>query len=133
MLFLGSDASTPVRVQGCFVDDDETDRVVDFWQAQYPDHDDTPPWQALLTRLKIIDETDDEIEQAIALCQKYDKVSTSLIQRKLRVGFPRAARIMEQLHEMGIVDDPKAGGKTRKTYVSDEDEDPLGDIIASQK
>lgn len=132
MLFLGSDASTPVRVQGCFVDDDETDRVVEFWQEQYPDHDDTPPWQSLLTRLKVIEETDDEIEQAIALCQKYDNISTSLIQRRLRVGFPRAARIMEQLYEMGVVEDPKTGGKTRKTYVSEEDEDPLGDIIANQ-
>ncbi len=133
MLFLGSDASMPVRVQGCFVDDDETDRVVDFWQAQYPNHDDIPPWQALLARLKVIDSSDDEIEQAIALCQKYDKVSTSLIQRKLRVGFPRAARIMEQLYALGVVEDPKTGGKTRKTYISDDEEDPLGDIIANQE
>jgi S-DNA-T family DNA segregation ATPase FtsK/SpoIIIE len=120
-------------VQGCFVDDEETDRVVEFWQEQYPEHDDTPPWQSFLARIKVIDDTDDEIEQAIALCQKYDTISTSLLQRRLRVGFPRAARIMEQLYEMGVVEDPKTGGKTRKTYVSDDDDDPLGDIIANRE
>lgn len=134
MLFLNSDAAVPTRVQGCFVDDDEIDHIVEFWQQKYPDADETPPpWQSLLERMKVIEDTDDEIEAAIALCQKYDNISTSLIQRRLRVGFPRAARIMETLYEMGLVEDPKRGGKTRKTYVSKQDADPLGDFIADQK
>ena len=133
MLFLGSDAAVPKRVQGCFVDDDEIDRLVEFWQEQYPEMDNAqPPWANLLQRMKVIEDTDDEIEAAIELCQKYDNISTSLIQRRLRVGFPRAARIMETLYDMGLVEDPKRGGKTRKTYVSDEDEDPLGDFISDQ-
>ncbi len=134
MLFLGSDAAVPTRVQGCFVDDDEIDRIVEFWQARYPEMEETPPpWQSLLQRMKVIEDTDDEIEAAIELCQKYDNISTSLIQRRLRVGFPRAARIMETLYEMGLVEDPKRGGKTRKTHVSAEDEDPLGDFIADNR
>ena len=134
MLFLSSDASTPKRIQGCFVDDEEIDRVVEFWQAQYPDMvDQPPPWQTLLARMRVIEDTDDEIERAIELVKKYERVSTSLIQRKLRVGFPRAARIMEKLYEMELVEDPKKGGKTRRTNVSSKDHDPLGDFIQSKR
>lgn len=133
MLFLGSDASMPKRIQGCFVDDDEIDRIVKHWQAQHPGMVDAPPpWQSLLARLRVIEDTDDEIERAIELVKKYDRVSTSLIQRKLRVGFPRAARIMEKLYEMELVEDPKKGGKTRRTNVSEKDIDPLGDFIDNQ-
>ncbi|MGB1250177.1 MAG: DNA translocase FtsK [Candidatus Promineifilaceae bacterium] len=134
MLFLSSDASMPKRVQGCFVDDDEIDRVVDYWQAAYPDMVAAdPPWQTLLARMRVIEDTDDEIEKAIELVKKYDRISTSFIQRKLRVGFPRAARIMEKLHEMDLVADPKKGGKTRRTRVSEKDHDPLGDFIDSKQ
>ena len=48
----------------------------------------------------------------------------------LRVGYPRAARLMEHLYEMGLVDDPQTGGKTRKSFVSEDDEDPIGDYLA---
>ena len=64
------------------------------------------------------------LERAIALAKKQEKISTSLIQRRLRVGYPRAARLMETLHEMGLVEDPKEGGRTRRTFVNEGD-DPL--------
>jgi DNA segregation ATPase FtsK/SpoIIIE, S-DNA-T family len=76
-----------------------------------------------------VDNTDDMIEQAVELAQKYDTISTSMIQRRLRVGFPRAARLMEALYEMGMVDDPKEGGRTRRTYVNEEDDDPIEDYL----
>ncbi len=129
MLFLGSDASMPRRVQGCFVSDEEIDRIVSWWEEDRRDDEQfPPPWNDLLAKMKVIEETDDELERAIALCQKYDNISTSLIQRRLRVGFPRAARIMENLYEMGLVEDPKRGGKTRKTHVSESDGDVFGRI-----
>jgi DNA segregation ATPase FtsK/SpoIIIE, S-DNA-T family len=54
------------------------------------------------------------------------------LQRRLRVGYPRAARLMEALYEMGMVEDPKEGGRTRRTNV-DEDDDPLGDYLADRE
>ncbi len=62
------------------------------------------------------------------MAQKSNRISTSLIQRRLRVGYPRAARLMEALYDMGLVEDPKVGGKTRRTYV-EEDQDPIDDLI----
>lgn len=73
------------------------------------------------------------LEQAIEIVQKQDYVSTSFLQRRLRVGYPRAARIMEHLYEMGLVEDPKAGGKTRRTFVDEDAEDPLGDFLDKQE
>ena len=132
MLFLGPDASAPARIQGVFVNDLETERVVSHWQKAMPDFASaSPPWENLIAKHALLDETDSLLEQAIELAQKYDTLSTSLMQRRLRIGFPRAARIMEHLYEMGLVEDPKTGGKTRKTYV-EEDDNPIQDYLAQQ-
>jgi DNA segregation ATPase FtsK/SpoIIIE, S-DNA-T family len=132
MLFLPPDASAPLRIQGVFVSDREVETIVTHWQKVMPEAvNQEAPWENLLARMNFIDEKDDMLEQAIALAQKHDTLSTSLIQRRLRVGYPRAARLMEALYEMGLVEDPKEGGRTRKTYV-DEEDDPLGDYLAQQ-
>ena len=135
MLFLPPDAPSPERVQGVFVNDLEVEGIVHFWQDNMPeDYEPMPaPWESLIAKHALLDETDSMLEQAIELCQKYDTISTSLLQRRLRVGFPRAARIMEHLYEMGLVEDPKDGGKTRKTYVEEDDEDPLSSIISDRE
>jgi S-DNA-T family DNA segregation ATPase FtsK/SpoIIIE len=132
MLFLPPDASSPQRVQGCFVNDHEIEAIVSHWQKTMPETaPERAPWDNLISKMNFIDDTDDMLEAAIELVQKVDNISTSLIQRRLRVGYPRAARLMEALFEMGLVDDPKEGGKTRRTFV-DEDDDPLGDYLANQ-
>ncbi len=145
LLFLPPDASAPRRVQGCFISDDEIEAIVLHWQRlQEQDGLETPggtaapmapaedqaepPWEKLVARKAFVSDRDEMLEEAIALAQKNNRISTSLIQRKLRVGYPRAARLMEALYEMGLVEDPKVGGKTRKTYV-DEDDDPIDDLI----
>ena len=144
MLFLPPDASSPRRVQGCFVSDSEIETVVSHWQeirskgqlgdlqemthSQEDASESDPPWEKLIARSAFVSERDEMLEDAIELAKRSNRISTSLIQRKLRVGYPRAARLMEALYEMGLVEDPKTGGKTRKTYV-DEDEDPIDDLI----
>ena len=136
MLFLPPDAAAPKRIQGVFMDDREIEAIVEHWEMMIEKKGyevaQTPPWERLISRQNVIDSTDELIERAIALVQKSDTISTSLLQRKLRVGYPRAARIMETLFEMGLVEDPKTGGKTRKTHVSEADEDPLDDYIDNQ-
>jgi DNA segregation ATPase FtsK/SpoIIIE, S-DNA-T family len=129
MLFLSPEASAPIRVQGIFVDDEEVSRVVTHWHNALPDFEPmAAPWESLIAKYALLDETDPLLETAIEIAQKQEQISTSLLQRRLRIGFPRAARIMEYLHEMGLVDDPESGGKTRRTLV-DEDDNPLDDYL----
>ena len=128
MLFLSPDAAVPMRLQGCFVSDGEIERVVTHWQKAQPTTPGTPPWENLIERRTFLDEKDELLERAIALIQKYDTISTSQLQRRLRVGYPRAARLMEDLYEMGLVEDPKRGGRTRKTYV-EEGDTPIADYL----
>lgn len=130
MLFLSPEASAPVRVQGVFVDDEEIGRIVTHWHNALPNFEPmAAPWESLIAKYALLDETDPLLETAIEIAQKQDNISTSLLQRRLRVGFPRAARIMEYLHEMGLVEDPETGGKTRRTLV-DEEDDPLDEILS---
>ena len=132
MLFLAPDASGPMRVQGVFVTDSEVEQVVTFWKKMRPEHTaGDPPWETLIAKHALLDETDTLLESAIELAQTNDQLSASFLQRRLRLGYPRAARIMEHLFEMGLVEDPKTGGKTRKTY-TDEDDDPLDRILSER-
>lgn len=133
MLFLAPDASGPSRVQGVFVTDDEVEQLVTFWKKMRPDHTPgDPPWETLIAKHALLDETDTLLEAAIELAQTNDHLSASYLQRRLRLGYPRAARLMEHLYEMGLVEDPKTGGKTRKTY-TDEDDDPLDRILSERE
>ncbi len=115
-LFLSPDASGATRNQGVFVSDTEVERITKFWREHPNQYETIPcPWDSLIAKHALLDETDTLLESAIDLAQKQDFLSTSFLQRRLRVGYPRAARIMEHLFEMGLVEDPKTGGKTRKT------------------
>ena len=68
------------------------------------------------------DEEDDLLEEAIELVKKHHHASTSFLQRKLRVGYPRAARIMDQLEERGIVSPLKDDGRSREVLISAPDQ-----------
>ena len=134
MLFQSPDAAAPVRAQGVFLSDDEIERIVVHWQKTLPDFEPMPtPWDTLIAKHALLDETDQLLEQAIEIAQKQEFLSTSLLQRRLRIGFPRAARIMEHLYEMGLVEDPKSGGKTRKSYVEEAEDDPLKRLLNQEE
>ena len=119
MLYQPLDASKPVRVQGVFISDHEIENVVNYWQ--------TTPWAQLPNiSLRVVDKgrsdddegSDDEympdefLDKAIQLAHSYSKLSTSLLQRRLRIGYPRAARLIDQLEEQGVVG-PSDGSKSR--------------------
>jgi S-DNA-T family DNA segregation ATPase FtsK/SpoIIIE len=155
MLFLSPEAAAPQRLQGCFVGDREIDRIVAFWKEQALEAADAPdlsdeaeqppqvdpdappdslpagqaPWEAMLAREAVIEDKDGQIEQAIAIVKKYGNASASLLQRKMRLGYPRAARLMDELREMGIVGREQTGGKTREVFVRGDD-DPVGERAA---
>jgi S-DNA-T family DNA segregation ATPase FtsK/SpoIIIE len=96
MLYMAPDSSKLVRLQGCFVSDHEIERVVRFWKDSAPFAEEaSPPW-GKIQPLAIQEERDELLEEAIALLQGQRHASTSLLQRRLRIGYPRAARLMDQ-------------------------------------
>ena len=134
MLYQAPDAGAPARIQGVLVTDTEIERLVEHWRAATPDHTPTPPpWEPLIARYALLDETDSLLESAVELAKKHEQLSVSFLQRRLRLGYPRAARLMEHLYEMGLVDDPQSGGKTRRSLVEDENDDPIGKYLSDDE
>jgi S-DNA-T family DNA segregation ATPase FtsK/SpoIIIE len=88
---------------------------VDFWGAAAADADLSPPASAPWAELAdALSDRDELLEQALQLAHTKTHISTSLLQRQLRIGFPRAARLMEQLEEMGVVGPDDGGGRGRR-------------------
>lgn len=125
MLFLNPESGTPIRAQGVMITDMEIERIIAHWQKNAEESDDTPPWEKLLSEP---DENEDEelIEKAVTIVRQSQRASASLLQRRLRIGYPRAARLLDQLEEMDIVGPSQGGGKERDVLVEPLD-DELGD------
>ncbi|HTP01768.1 MAG TPA: DNA translocase FtsK [Anaerolineales bacterium] len=122
MLFLNPEQGTPVRAQGAMVTDMEIERILDYWQKNSQlTPESVPPWEKLLSEP---DEDEDEglIEQAVSLVKQSQRASASLLQRRLRIGYPRAARLLDQLEEMGVVGPSQGGGKEREVLVADDEQ-----------
>jgi len=120
MLFLNPEVGNPIRAQGVLITDTEIERIISHWQKSDIEVDDTPPWEKLLQEPGE-GEDDGLIEQAISMVRTSQRASASLLQRRLRVGYPRAARLLDQLEEMGVVGPSQGGGKERDVLVSEED------------
>jgi S-DNA-T family DNA segregation ATPase FtsK/SpoIIIE len=123
LLFLNPEMGNPIRAQGVMVTDMEIERIIDYWQKNSElESESTPPWEKLLTEP---DENEDEglIEQAISIVRNTQRASASLLQRRLRIGYPRAARLLDQLEEMGIVGPGQGGGRERDVMPFEEGEE----------
>ncbi|GAI37371.1 unnamed protein product, partial [marine sediment metagenome] len=106
MLYMPSEASRPKRLQGSFVSDAEIERLVYFWGEQRkpevgPVNFDEVAEPATLSQ-RITSAPDPLLEEAKRLAQEHKHISTSFLQRRLRIGYPRAARLMETLEQEGI-------------------------------
>lgn len=122
MLFLPPEAGSPIRAQGVMVTDQEIERVITFWQNAHPPEDqDFPPWESLLEEQAMLAEKDNLIEQAIAIVREAQRASASLLQRRLRIGYPRAARLIDELEELGIVGPSPGGGREREVLIPADD------------
>ncbi len=152
LLMLGPSSSTPHRVQGCWVEEAEVRSIVKHWIDQAPafTEDDsvkadtpgegmaepsrtpvpapggvtsTPPSLGITDAPPAVDDGGDELlGQAMELVVQTQLGSTSMLQRKLRVGFARAGRIMDLLEESGVVG-PSTGSKARDVLISPEELD----------
>ena len=124
MLYQPIDASRPIRAQDVFISDREIESLVNFWK--------TTPWASLppieLSPAEgdgdathngaVADETRDALmDKAIELAHRYNKISTSLLQRRLRIGYPRAARLIDELEEQGVIG-PSDGSKSRDVIIA---------------
>ena len=122
MLFLNPEVGNPMRAQGVMVSDQEIEKLITHWQkvSDLP-LDDVPPWDKLLQ--EPAESSDDAlITEAVSLVQETQRASASLLQRRLRIGYPRAARLLDQLEEMGIVGPSQGGGRERDVLIDPEDE-----------
>jgi len=125
MLFLPPEAGSPIRAQGAMVTDQEIERLITYWQEAYSAGDDgSPPWDALLEQEAILAQKDQLIEKAILIVQETQRASASMLQRRLRIGYPRAARLIDELEELGVVGPSQGGGKEREVLIGPEDELP---------
>lgn len=109
MLFQPSDAPKPIRLQGVFVSDQEIESVVNHWRDQgLPDYKHEIVESAPKTGGASASAADDSdrdrlFEEAVAVIQEHDRASASLLQRRLRIGYARAARIIDQLEAGGYI------------------------------
>jgi len=129
MLFLNPEIGNPVRVQGVMVTDQEIERVIAHWQKMVPENDTRPPWESLLSDSEGEDSDDVLVEQAITLVKKEQRASASMLQRRLRVGYPRAARLLDQLEEMGVVGPSMGGGRDREVLLGPDNEENDGENV----
>jgi S-DNA-T family DNA segregation ATPase FtsK/SpoIIIE len=119
MLFLPPGSSRLVRVHGAFVTETEINRVVEFWKAQaQPDYDQSfliaPPADDEEAEGEEFDGTEDPLyRDAVRVVLEMGKASTSTLQRRLRLGYGRAARILDMMQRDGIIGPPD-GSKPRE-------------------
>ncbi|GHO68925.1 hypothetical protein KSC_078170 [Ktedonobacter sp. SOSP1-52] len=154
MLYLPADAGRPERIQGAFLADEEVERLVEYWSKQAQaianegaeDPVAAPAHQVVEPGWEIKDEPnsddvelDDELlDRAEEIVREYGRASISLLQRRLRIGYSRAARLIDLLEDRGIIGQFEPGGRAREILDSsngggshhhaDESGDSLADV-----
>jgi S-DNA-T family DNA segregation ATPase FtsK/SpoIIIE len=111
MLYSSGDTSKPLRIQGAWVSDQELQRLVSHWRRQgLPRYSELDVEEmASLGHSAEHEEADELYERALGVAGHYSRVSTSLLQRRLGIGYPRAARLMDLMEERGVVSSPDEG------------------------
>jgi DNA segregation ATPase FtsK/SpoIIIE, S-DNA-T family len=115
MLFQNPEVGNPLRAQGVYVTDQEIERIIAFWQKMSALDEAAPPWETILSEPE--EGEDSLLEQAIEVVRQSQHASASLLQRRLRVGYPRAARLLDELEELGVVGPSQGGGREREVLI----------------
>ena len=139
LLLMTPDAAQPLRMQGCFVSDRELRRLVDFWRRQRltaveagkaarAETEESEPaeppivalqqplWEEVIEMERQVSDQDDLTEEAIAIVRELGKASVSLLQRRLRIGYTRAARLIDELEAQGVVGPHPGGSRRREVF-----------------
>jgi DNA segregation ATPase FtsK/SpoIIIE, S-DNA-T family len=127
MLYMSSGSSKLIRLQGCFASDHELRQLVNYWRQQaVPESPELehhpaieqPLWEDVLAQQKAAGGGRDEmLDNAAAVVQEHGRASVSLLQRKLRIGYSRAARLIDLMEQEGIVGPPEEAGRERKVLI----------------
>ncbi|WP_294385186.1 DNA translocase FtsK 4TM domain-containing protein [uncultured Clostridium sp.] len=125
MLYYPIGENKPLRVQGAFISEEEVENVVEFIKQSDEDMDYSEDIlnhinNEVSTESVVTNEGDELLEEAMKIVVEYQQASTSFIQRKLRVGFNRASRIMDELEQCGVISE-KDGSKPRQVLIQKED------------
>lgn len=125
LLFLAGDVTKPRRIQGAFIGYEEIKKVVDFYKKREFEPEEVDIFSQIEERGEVSDggeDVDDDLyQEAVSTVHSAGKASASLLQRRLRVGYARAARLLDIMEERGVVG-PGEGAKPREVYVGEEDD-----------
>ena len=142
MLYAPQGMSKPTRVQGCFVQDEEVQHVVDFIKAN---HDEVTYNEEFIEALNSAGEEekgaednpppaehkiDEVFEQAVQRALEDGQTSISMLQRRLRIGYARAGRLIDQMTDMGIIGEAEAPSKPRKTLITRDEWERMKENLA---
>lgn len=123
MLYMPPDAAKPHRVQGSFVDDQDLQKIVKHWRLMAPEMQYEPEWAQLPSDEDAAEAGDDPLyDQALSIVKQQGTASASMLQRRLRIGYNRAARLIEAMEDEGLIG-PADGSKGRTVIASDDWDD----------
>ncbi len=145
MLFMAPDSSKLQRLQGVFVSDRELARLVRFWKGSHVVDEASQPssaasaptvptspavqqplWADFKAQVEAAEQEDDLLPKAIEVVRSHNRASISLLQRRLRIGYARSARLIDMMEEQGIIGPDEGGGRSRQVLLDKpEDESPL--------
>ncbi len=129
MLYLPADAGKPERIQGAFLADDEAEKLIAYWRQEVTAHaaainrgqpaaapppEVEPGWEIIEHVSDDFELDDDLLEKAEEVVREYERASISLLQRRLRIGYSRAARLIDLLEERGVIGSSEVGGRSRE-------------------
>jgi S-DNA-T family DNA segregation ATPase FtsK/SpoIIIE len=145
MLFMAPDSSKLQRLQGVFVSDRELARLVRYWKGAHV-VDETPPhpsgtprqppapsaetarpvqrplWADFKAKVEAVEQEDDLLPRAIEVVRSHNRASISLLQRRLRIGYARAARLIDMMEGQGIIGPDEGGGRSRQVLLERHDD-----------
>lgn len=127
MLFNPLGMSKPIRVQGAFISDTEVHNVINFLKEQVPNHDYSSEIINSIEKVKTdvtMDTSDELLKDAIETVVATEQTSVSMLQRRFRIGYNRAARLIDMMEERGIVSPPD-GSRPRKVLISKDEFEEL--------
>jgi S-DNA-T family DNA segregation ATPase FtsK/SpoIIIE len=122
MLFMAPDSSKLVRLQGCFVSDRELAALVRYWKGVRLAQEPVQPeaviqaqmWEEIEAVQAQAAQQDELLPRAIAIVQEHERASISMLQRQLRIGYSRAARLIDTMEKQGIIGPAPGGSGTRE-------------------
>ncbi|MFI5240951.1 MAG: DNA translocase FtsK [Microgenomates group bacterium] len=127
MLYLPPEQAKPMRIQGAFVTDKEINALVSFIknqgvETQYTEEVTTTQKAGTVSVTGVEGEIDDHFKKAVEVVCQYDRASASLLQRRLSVGYARAARIIDQLEAAGVIAASDGSSKPREVLINNAEE-----------